>query len=802
MFLDYLTLLLARLGMDVVLSVAFLCLVLLRPALAGPRWWWKAFVLAAGSTLALLAESQGYAVASALLFGPLLILGVLLAWVGTREFLGMPLPLRRVAWAWLVVMGVNALLTLGWDSVDMRRAWLWSSVVVVALLLQRDLFRAARSTQHRELVISGWLAGVEGLVALVVLLAMPWWPEPAQALVYDQFKALLFMLMSLSVLLRGVIYAFLVTLELQKSSDEARDKLAQSESELRTLVDNINAGVIVLKPDQSVVSINASARAFLAWDEVFHPSDLGDFSSLGWRLLREDGSPMPQSEAPVEQVLATGQSVSDVLMGVQVNALAPVRWALCNAFGQTNAAGELRRVVFTLVDITARQNAQAEREQLEQQLAQSQKLEALGTLAGGVAHDFNNILAAILGNAELLKEDLGAEIEAHASLQEISVAARRGRELVRQVLAFSRQQPKQLTAVNLIDALTESCQLLRAAMPSRVELVPLVVCDTPTIMADSTQIGQVLVNLGSNALNAMGERTGRVVFLVERLAPGDRRIPESIRLASDAGVVSIAVSDQGCGMDPAVQKRIFEPFFTTQMGKQSTGLGLPVVLGIVQSHGGDIQVESEVGVGTTFTLYFPAVDHTALAQTATLHAPALADAVQPRPVTITTQVEAGVSLPLLFEEAEEVAVTESDETALLPAQTGSADALGTEEPGNTILYLDDDDALVFLVRRLLERKGFQVSVFNDQQEAIEAVRKRPKGFALFMTDYNMPGMSGLDVASAVLAINPALTVALASGYITEELQQQAAALGVREVVFKTDAVESFCDVVARLAQRP
>ncbi|MEZ5706901.1 MAG: ATP-binding protein [Burkholderiaceae bacterium] len=507
---------------------------------------------------------------------------------------------------------------------------------------------------------------------------------------------------------------------------------------------------------------------------------------------------MPAEEAPVEQVLSSGRSVSDVLLGVQTDALAPVRWALCNAFGQFNAIGDLRHVVFTLVDITARRNAQAQKELLEHQLAQSQKLEALGTLAGGVAHDFNNILASILGNAELLRQDLGDVAHSNDSLREIGVAARRGRELVRQVLAFSRRQPKVLTEVNVGDVLAESCRLLRTAMPSQVELAQVVTNPSATVVADATQMGQVFVNLGSNALNAMADRSGRIEFRVERLLASDLRVPALFKGVSPAGVVCISVSDQGCGMDASVQERIFEPFFTTQMGQQSTGLGLPVVLGIVQSHGGVIEVHSEVGVGTTFTVFFPAVKPSAFRETP--HSPETPETPE-TPDGPTTGNECAGAVPA--DDPVPMMGLPALQPPALDAEArpgGGATGLGAQGAERAVLYLDDDESLVFLVRRLLERKGFRVSAFTDQQAAIEAVRLRPQRFAVFMTDFNMPGMSGLDVANAVLAINPALTVALASGYITEELQTQAAAAGVREVVFKTDAVEDFCEVVARLAR--
>jgi two-component system, cell cycle sensor histidine kinase and response regulator CckA len=835
MYLDPFTLLLARLGLDVVYTLVYLSLAVLRPGLAGPRWWWRAALMAGLSTLTLVLGLGGSGLWPALLFGPLLSAGIMLAWLGTRAFLGLTLPVRAMYGLWPLLMVTNGVLVLWVDAEVAPRALLWLVVLVFAWLTQRNVKEATQGVKHYELLTSGWLARFELVIALSVLASVLWWPSVSDVQANRVFNELLFGLITFAVVFRGVVYAFLMALRMQQIKEAAEFKLSESEEELRTLIENINAGVIVVRPDQTVLTVNAAARHFLDWPNT-QGHDAGDvWSSRDWRLLREDGTPMPPEEAPVEQVLATGRSVSDVLLGVHTDALAPVRWALCNAFAQFNAIGELRHVVFTLVDITARRNAQAQKEQLEHQLAQSQKLEALGTLAGGVAHDFNNILASILGNAELLRQDLGDEVREHDSLREIGVAARRGRELVRQVLAFSRRQPKVLTEVNVGEVLAESCRLLRTAMPSRVELVQQVASPSATVMADATQMGQIFVNLGSNALNAMADRSGRIEFRVERLLGSDFRVPEVFKGASPAGVVCISVRDEGCGMEASVQERIFEPFFTTQMTQQSTGLGLPVVLGIVQSHGGVIEVHSEVGVGTTFTLFFPAVKPSACRKApesagrhespaaselpavamATTHTTASPATGEPTNAPTNPSASAPASTtahgtPGIEQQGAADAPSAPPEVAR-PAQerptpgssasSGVGAATSAVGDGQSVLYLDDDESLVLLVRRLLERKGFRVSAFTDQQSAIEAVREQPLGYAVFMTDFNMPGMSGLDVAHAVLAINPELTVALASGYITEDLQQQASAMGVREVVFKTDAVEAFCDVVARLARR-
>jgi CheY-like chemotaxis protein len=328
----------------------------------------------------------------------------------------------------------------------------------------------------------------------------------------------------------------------------------------------------------------------------------------------------------------------------------------------------------------------------------------------------------------------------------------------------------------------ETCSLMRAAIPPHVQLVQQVAPKHQAILADPTQLGQVLLNLGTNAVHALLGRPGRIEFQVADVAPWDPVLPAAVAQAcrdSGRGAVRVSVMDDGCGMDDATRARMFEPFFTTKVVGHGTGLGLPVVLGIVEAHGGAIVVDSSPGAGTTFTLYFPAT-------AAPPQRASSPDAdVSPSEGGTMSAVTSGV--------------------AQSPPPHPVEHPVMADDPSSTprhILYLDDDDTLVFLVRRLLERRGYKVTALTDQQEAIDAVRAQPEGFHLLMTDYNMPGMSGIDVAREVLLINPRLPVAVASGYISDELQSEAQAAGVTEVVFKTDAVEAFCEIVARLVAPP
>jgi PAS domain S-box-containing protein len=391
--------------------------------------------------------------------------------------------------------------------------------------------------------------------------------------------------------------------------------------------------------------------------------------------------------------------------------------------------------VWSFRDITHRRRAEMARAQLEEQLRESQKMEAIGTLAGGIAHDFNNILPAIFGNLELARQDLPPGHSALDSLNEIYRASSRANNLVRQILTFSRRQVTDKRVINLAEVSAESIQLMRAAMPAVVEIDAQLSESLPPVLADATQIHQV-----------MDGAPGRIEIRVEAAALD---VPAAAAAGLTAGhYVRVAVSDNGKGMDEAVRARIFEPFFTTKPMGQGTGLGLSVVHTIVKNHGGGIVVDSQPGKGTRVDLYFPcALDV------------ALADALPP-------EVPAAAMV--------------------MPVPTRKR-----------VLFVDDDEALVRVMTRLLERAGCDVSAHVAGERALAAFRAARAGFDLAVTDFNMPLMSGLDVARALLAERSDLPVIITSGYVTDELLTEAARIGVMKVVGKSD---STANLLAQITQ--
>ena len=433
----------------------------------------------------------------------------------------------------------------------------------------------------------------------------------------------------------------------------------------------------------------------------------------------------------------------------------------CEIWAEPIAIGGEPCVIWVVNDVTKRHEAEEARTRLEVQLLESQKMEALGTLAGGVAHDFNNIIAAIIGNAELAREDVGPGHAASESLEEIRKASVRAKALVQQILSFSRRQVLERSVISLAPVVEESARLLRATLPAGITLNAACERDAPRVLADETQIEQVLINLCNNASYALQNQTYRGCIAI-RLSAYDHvpgKPQETHTMAGVGGLEAgryacLSVSDNGPGMSEETLAHIFEPFFTTKPHGEGTGLGLSVVHGIVQGHEARIDVRSTPGEGTSFSIYFRAAR------------------------------SPGTS----------VRAPRADAPAANAGQISVAQGAGRH-----ILYLDDDDAIVFLMVRLLERKGYRVSGYTDAREALQAVRANPGEFDLAVTDYNMPGMSGLDVASALREIRADLPVALASGYVDEELHENALAAGIVELIYKPGTADELCEVVARLA---
>jgi nitrogen-specific signal transduction histidine kinase len=358
------------------------------------------------------------------------------------------------------------------------------------------------------------------------------------------------------------------------------------------------------------------------------------------------------------------------------------------------------------MDLTEQKAAQAEKQALAEQLQHAQKMEAIGTLAGGIAHDFNNILSGIMGFAQLgcltVKDQ-----EAVAKFAKIMTASERAQELVQQILTFSRQNKQSRQPIRIDLILKEALKLLRASIPAHIDIKRYIPVVETCVLANATQIHQVIMNLCTNAYHAMEERGGVLSVRLERLAVGAKspQLPPDLR---GQNCLEVTIRDTGCGMDGDTLKRIFDPYFTTKPQGKGTGLGLAVVHGIVEGHGGTIKVASTPGRGTSIRLLLPEV---------------VADA------------------RIVDEDA--------------APGTGS---------GEHIFLVDDEAIVLDMGTELLTTLGYTVTTAQDPQTALEDIRRDPYRVDLVITDLAMPALKGDDLARAIHDIRADLPVVLCTGF--------------------------------------
>jgi PAS domain S-box-containing protein len=411
-----------------------------------------------------------------------------------------------------------------------------------------------------------------------------------------------------------------------------------------------------------------------------------------------------------------------------------LRWIVSQGSWISGTPESPRRLFGVTLDITDRKRAE------EAQL-QAGKMEVLGALAGGIAHDFNNILLAIAGNARLAITDLPPGHPVQGNLAEIEKASARASSLVRRILSFSRPDDLSREVVQLASVVEEALKFLRSTLPAMIEIRADFADGVPPVAGDPAQIHQAIVNLATNAAHAIGGRSGTIemrldAVRVESGAAGAAGLPEG-------HWARLSVRDNGCGMDKATLERIFDPFFTTKPAELGTGLGLSIVLNIMKSHGGTVTVESEPGSGATFTLYFP-----------------------------------------------EAAVT-------FDGPRTNARALPRGR-GEHVLFVDDEEAIVDLAVRMLERIGYQVTACADPARALGLFNLRPRDFDAVITDLAMPGMSGLELARAVLAVRPDVPILLNSGNAPPDVREAATLMGIREMIQKPETIDELSRALDRV----
>ncbi|MCP3871977.1 MAG: PAS domain S-box protein [Desulfobacteraceae bacterium] len=394
--------------------------------------------------------------------------------------------------------------------------------------------------------------------------------------------------------------------------------------------------------------------------------------------------------------------------------------ALFSTYPLFDQSGNMYAAIGVSLDIS-------EQKRLEKRVRQAQKMESIGNLAGGIAHDFNNLLFPIIGMSEMLLEDLPQDSPEHENVQEIFHAGRRAGELVNQILAFSRQSEHKIAPVRVQNVLKEVLKLGRSTIPTNIEIQQNIQQNCGLVLADSTQIHQVAMNLITNAYHAIEGKNGAIDIELKEIDLKNNDLPDSPLQPGE--YVRLSVFDTGIGIDQSLIKNIFEPYFTTKEIGKGTGLGLAVVYGIVKEHGGDIEVYSEVGKGTTFNIY----------------------------------------LPLMKKVTEAVSTKQASELAT-----------GIER----ILLVDDEVSVAKLEAQMLSRLGYQVTAETSSRDTLNVFKLNPESFDLIISDMTMPDMTGDQLAKNILSIRPEMPIVICTGFSEKINKEQAESIGVKGFLMK------------------
>jgi signal transduction histidine kinase/ActR/RegA family two-component response regulator len=472
-------------------------------------------------------------------------------------------------------------------------------------------------------------------------------------------------------------------------------------------------------------------------DEVEHMIDAGYFA---WAIREKRGvtiSSRDHSRKFVLHVITTYSRIRGMFIGLlpEKNSKIPDTSLTLLSIILLNTANALESIEFYA--LLRNQNETLEKmveertqtlAKYERQLQQVLKIQAIGTLAGGIAHDFNNILFPIVGYTELTMDEVPEGSVAHNNLAEILKAANRARDLVQQILTFSRQSGQERKPTKVQYIIEEALKLLRASIPASIEIIHEIDEDCRPVMGDATQIHQVIMNLCTNAYQAMQDKGGRLTVSLKEVDISYEETVEKIGMQPGKHL-RLAVTDEGCGMDASVLDRIFEPYYTTKEQGKGTGLGLSVIHGIVKNHRGDINVSSALGKGSTFQVYLPVIE-------------------------------------------EDIVATEFEPTN------------GTAKGNERILLIDDEEQIVSMEQQMLENLGYQVTARTNSEEALREFSQQPQNYDLVITDMTMPHMTGDQLAKKLLDIKPDIPVILCTGFNEDITEEKALAMGIQKFVMK------------------
>ncbi len=497
------------------------------------------------------------------------------------------------------------------------------------------------------------------------------------------------------------------------------EALEASEERFRTLVETASDAIVSIDAKGLIISWNAAAEAMFGYDGR---AALGKpLSMIIPERFREDHEAGLGRAARGRSALSGGRTMEGTAVARDGREI-PVELSV--------SPGRIKNDVFftgIIRDVTSRKAHEKERTRLEEKLRQAHKMEAVGILAGGVAHDFNNILGIVIGNAELAMDDVPEWNPARENLEEIKIAGLRARDVVRQLLSFSRKTAIAPKKLNMGAHIGESMKLLRASIPSSIAIRERILDHDAAVTADPTQIHQILMNLCGNATQAMEETGGTLEITIGRTQI-DPFHAEVFDLPASGPYVQLCVSDTGTGIDPGVVEKIYDPYFTTKEVGKGSGMGLAVVHGLVKNHNGGVNVESEPGGGSVFSVFLPAADGS--------------------------------------------------------PESAEADVPGAPRGVERILFVDDEAAMMKIGKQTLEKLGYQVESFTDPADALTHFRARIDDFDAVITDMTMPRMSGKVLSREILKLRPDIPVILCSGYSRRITPEEAADIGVRRYLTK------------------